>query len=118
VIVHDNLQTRFVAGLRNQFGNTEVVPLKGQVTEAHFNQAIDNINQFFRLVGIAEKFNKFISKVNLEFNCNILFDYEVLNVNPLKKKKYSEMIDCDTLKFLLQYNFYDFKLYNYIKKEY
>lgn len=103
----DNGQVRMLAGIGSFNGQT--VPF-GEVTKAHLEQAVANMENHFLYVGLQEYFDVSLLQMGKMLHLGKM-SYHSLNIN--KKKPGTLKLDSGTLEILRKYNYYDLQLYDY-----
>jgi len=103
----DNGQVRMLAGIGSFNGQT--VPF-GEVTKAHLELAITNMENHFLYVGLQEYFDVSLLQMGKILRLGKM-SYHSLNIN--KNKPGTLKLDSGTLEILRKYNYYDLQLYDY-----
>ena len=102
----DNGITRLLLGPRYVFDT----PF-GTINKKHYSMALDNLDKYFVVAGITERYNESLLVLKNELQWNSPF-YSIAN----KSKKNNELFDLNTNDQIMQCYYYDLKIYNYVNK--
>ena len=102
----DNGITRLLLGPRYVFDTAF-----GTINKKHYSMALDNLDKYFAVAGITERYNESLLVLKNELQWNSPF-YSIAN----KSKKNNELFDLNTNDQIMQCYFYDLKIYNYVNK--
>jgi hypothetical protein len=97
-----NQQTRFISG-----------HIENTITEVQLEQAKENIQKYFSIVGITEMFNESLFLMKKKFGWNDIF-YEKQNVT--KNRPPKEELPASTIDSILKNNSFDVELYQFSKQ--
>lgn len=101
----NNGQTRILAGIGwgAEFG---------KCTGTMFEKAKENLETYFTVVGLSERFDDFLELLNRKIGWEIP---EYQNRNVRQRGRGTTGIDCKTLEVIRKYNRFDIELYNYAR---
>ena len=98
----DNMQTRFIAGLGNNF--------YGRNSKIMLDKAKKNLEKYFPIIGIKERFN---DSVKLFINYYNLHDFREIYKKTTQNKPVLESLDDDTREILFENHKLDIQLYEF-----
>lgn len=85
------------------------------IDENHLQQAIQNIDQYFPIVGLQDRFDEFILELGDRYGWNMLWYRKRLVAEKIKKTVKVELNE-ETLASIRVHNAMDIKLYDFIRK--
>ena len=102
----DNLQTRFLSGRHSEIAFAKC-------TKDYFELAKSNLNQYFSVVGITERFDETLLLLQRTFGWDdscLLYEKKRVNSN-----RHSYTVSNETIELIENYNSFDIELYEYAK---
>jgi hypothetical protein len=111
----DNNMTRFLSQvkLQSQLSQQQIIP-PGQCTREMLDRAKQNLKQYFKVVGLVERFDESLLLFKQAFGWHNIF-YKKMNVNKKRLKK--QDIPAATLHKIERANELDLELYQYSKSQ-
>ena len=103
----DNGQLRYISGSDKPFG---------KVDESDLKLAISNIENHFLAVGLTERFDESLIVLYNLLGWHRYPVYEKANVNKNRQKE--QNLSKDDMKLIEDMNYYDLKLYDYVKQRF
>jgi len=108
----DNAQTRLLAGHLSGTQNVSLDIGFGKCTTKMLNLAIDNLEKYFPVVGLADRFDETLVQLKRYLGWKHIY-YNKMRVS--KKRLAKERLPNNVLKSIEKYNNLDIELYNYAK---
>jgi len=103
-----NSQTKLIAGVA-------ICALKEKITEQTFITAKENLDKYFLVAGLTERFDETILMMKKELN----WSYPVFVKQNITKKSDKKAVITEELKqLIIERNEYDIKLYNYVTEKF